>query len=331
MDNNPGKHDNLIGGLTPSNAPPAITGPFEENPMNRTPSQRSAFTLVELLVVIAIISTLMGLLLPAVQSAREAGRRNTCSNNISQLAKATIKFDLQDGYIPGWRTAVSTGTAAWPVALLKNLERKDLYENWQTANVSVGIFLCPTSPSDSASDAVIAYSGNAGTTLIVSNKQYKGDGVLLDNTPNLPTYSAARTNMDVISNKDGTTTTLLFAEKNAGVQPSWNLAIPTTLAGGNFSATYPVFGVASDIAGLTGAKAINVSDSTNSAGVLAAHPSSNHAGGVVVAFCDGHVLFLRDTIEKSVYAQILSSDSSNISTRMLGWQGTALLDEASFR
>jgi len=64
----------------------------------------SGLTLVELLVVIAIIGTLMALILPAVQMARESSRRSSCANNLKQLATSVLLYEQAHGIMPtgGW-------------------------------------------------------------------------------------------------------------------------------------------------------------------------------------------------------------------------------------
>jgi prepilin-type N-terminal cleavage/methylation domain-containing protein len=308
-------------------------------PLATTP--RRGFTLVELLVVIAIIGTLMGLLLPAVQSAREAGRRNSCLNNVKQLAYATLQHETKMQALPGWRNPMPNGTdgsngVTWTVPLLPALERSDVYRQYESnvitgPNISISIFKCPSSPVSGASEA-IHYAANVGTTGCNNAEQIRGDGIFYDTVGENQVYLAARTNLDAISQADGTSNTLLYSER-ASVNvnpPSWHVFAPNgAYAGsgigflielansaGNTGNRLPVFGIAIDCNGFAGTKIINsfTPPSTNDPSYLA-HPSSNHPGGVVSSMCDGRTLFLKDSIPRHVYAQIITSDSRWLSQR----------------
>ena len=302
----------------------------------RIPSRRRGFTLVELLVVIAIISTLMGLLLPAVQSAREAGRRNTCANNLSQITKALIAYDGSKGALPGWKNkhpsyAIASGTfAAWTVPILPNLERTDIYRDWEQGGTStprISIFQCPSSPSATDLATACAYAVNAGSNQpdTATKTQYRGDGMFSDSltvTTSGTIYLGTKTSLDLISAGDGTANTLAITEKcgSSVAQAAWskqlaNAVIDWNAAPGSTNAgcDTPVIGIpgtaTSSSSTPTLSKIINSGTSTGIG--LYGLPSSAHPTGVMASYADGHVAFMRDDISTWVYTQMVTSDSKS--------------------
>ena len=119
-------------------------------------SSRAGLTLVELLVVIAIIGVLAGLLLPAVQQARSAGRKASCSNNIRELASAVQQFHERNNFLPTyWGSMNGRGEGVyggWLLHLLPDLGYLPAYEalDWRNGvprlQVTLGGTIRPYTP-----------------------------------------------------------------------------------------------------------------------------------------------------------------------------------------
>ena len=310
---------------------------FAPQPVAARP-RRGAFTLVELLVVIAIIAILIGLLLPAVNAARETGRRTKCTNNQYQMGMAAIRHNDTNGYVPGWRNAMAKVgtpiTPSWPVVILPYIERNDIYSALAAGSMgnvpTVSTYACPSNPPDASLQAAIMYAGNCGSGSNLLNQRY--DGVMLD-TAITAGAAAARIDMGDISNADGTVNTLLLSEESGSgaIAGSWLWNIdPSVVWSGTSGVTFalnttnvpPSFGIVP----LTGSPPSPVINSGASS-----QPSSAHPGGAVVTFCDGHTRFIADTLDPAVYANLLNWKNTTRSAIGMSWEPvTQMLDESQF-
>ena len=214
--------------------------------------QRShGFTLVELLVVIAVIGMLVALLLPAVQSAREAARRTQCQNNFKQISLALQNYHSAIGtFPPGSRWTSDYFGWSWGVYILPQMEQGTVYDrlnitegflspnNWAVMGTKIDYFLCPNSPNNQIAWIECCSGRQNGPNSVDDLRQSNMAGVSdsVGNGPNGAPSSRARTDgngMLFLNSEirfknvvDGTSKTLILGEITSalGSHPSGGVA-----------------------------------------------------------------------------------------------------------
>ena len=297
---------------------------------------RGGFTLVELLVVIAIIGTLVGLLLPAVQSAREAARRSACSNNSKQLGLAILNFEsarkrLPAANVSGAATYVaSTAGFSWITQVLPFIEETNLYTQMSSASsrfvtygttyatTSLPQLVCPSFAGDKSAAtgtltgaAVTTYKADASVGL-TSGVPSAGAG--LAGVITAETYgteaTAPKTGISLAQITDGTSKTFAVAETREVPLAGWINGTHSWVTASNTSGS----GVAATT-GPTGV-AVAVRDNQASTGTFVGYgtgygASSNHQAGITMhTYADGHVGAVTPEIQDTLYGSLFSRAGS---------------------
>jgi prepilin-type N-terminal cleavage/methylation domain-containing protein/prepilin-type processing-associated H-X9-DG protein len=287
-----------------------------------TPDQeRRGLTLIELLVVLAVVGILIALLLPAIQAAREAARRSNCAGHLRQIALATANYADVWGTLPaGVQFTFNYSTTSHLVALLPYVEQAPLFNAvnfdwvvWSPANttvmgVTLSLYECPSDSMASLIDTYrgdlffepgysffyygafgvtyTSYAGNAGTWF-----QPSSDPSRLAQSNGL-FYRESATRLAAVT--DGLSNTVFYGEHAVSLltDDTERIVEGPEWAGGWYGSTiftsfYPINpqGKVSDEYG----------DGLCRAFIGAV--SSSHPGGANIAFVDGSVKFIKDTID----------------------------------
>jgi prepilin-type N-terminal cleavage/methylation domain-containing protein/prepilin-type processing-associated H-X9-DG protein len=285
--------------------------------------RRQAFTLIELLVVVAVIAILIGLLLPAVERVREAANRVKCANNLHQIGMACHAYhDAFGSFPPGYRSLAASGDPAqtspgwgWAAFLLPYIEQDNLSRGIQFQRpiegpasaaarlTSVPLYLCPSDPNLPMSFTIVDVNGAALAEAApcsyaatwgigeLSNVPGPGEGVFYRNS-----------RVRVADIHDGTSNTVLIGDRAwSQTMAPWVGAIqggivqPGPL---NVWKDSPDARADAPIFCLVHNNRINPRDDSD--GGLDDF-SSQHPGGINVAFADGSVHFLPDSLNHTIF------------------------------
>jgi len=291
------------------------------------------FTLVELLVVIAIIGVLVGLLLPAVQVARESARRSNCSNNLKQVGLAVLNhLDAKKAFPVGVNNKINDwagdsliapwNRGGWFPHILPFCEEVKLYNDFATFQASypsTGGFMFFTGrdtkvngfrcPSDTNSGTLGGEGFRSNYLLCGGGYAWGTQGTTLDANGNKPTgifYPTGTKDTTGAKEKDvtdGLSKTVLAGEIVLVPDGTdfrgmvWNNVHMSTL----ILTVRPPNSTAADLCGWVcgNPSYAPCTGQQYSGGIIA--PRSKHPGGAQVVMADGAVAFVADSIDTTVF------------------------------